>query len=64
MGGTDQIDENISEYCIGIWEKNGTGFRLHGCLFLCFKIIGFCIKKTGRKIISQLYYKREIINVY
>lgn len=64
MGGTDQMDQNISCYRIGIRGKKWYWPLITWMFDVALQNSWILYNKTGRKKISQLDFKREIVNVY
>lgn len=64
MGGTDQMDQNLGCYRIGVRGKKWYWPLLTWMMDVACQNSWILYNKSGRPKISQLSFKRELVNVY
>lgn len=64
MGGTDQMDQNLGCYRIGVRGKKWYWPLVTWMFDVAMQNSWILYNKTGRPKISQLEFRREVVNVY
>jgi len=64
MGGTDQMDQNLGCYRIGVRGKKWYWPLVTWMFDVAMQNSWILYKKTGRQKKSQLEFRREVVNVY